>query len=161
MYHAWLNYIKRVSRFQLIEIEGDFHLYSFLNKFDYLNKDKEGFNVSLLIVDTCIRIHIGDKVILMEKMASLKTYKKRYLKKDNDYRVQAFIKLLLLCEELDYQYPQIINKSQILFSKLQLAPLINTNTFEGLEVVPFDKVWPLVLNDIERNKLATSTVESM
>jgi len=158
--HAWLHFVNLVLDIPLSKIEGDFNLYSFLNKFDFLNKDKEGFNASMLIVDICIRIHEGDKLKLMEKMESLKTYKKRYLKKDVDYRVQAFIQLLLICEELDYQHPKIKNKSKILFSKLQLAPLINTNNFEGLEVVPFDIVWPMVLQDIKRNKLTRSVVES-
>jgi hypothetical protein len=158
LYLGYIHYINLVFEGEFSLMQTNISLSKFLNEFDVLNHDKEGYNVAIVIIETCIMIHILDHTAegiskLVEKLITLKTYQKRYLIKDKDYRVQAFIKFLLLCDEHNYDHDIISHKSKDLFRKLQAAPLINTNTYEGLETVPLDIMWNFVMKDIKKGLL--------
>jgi hypothetical protein len=151
LYLAYLHYIKLVSRFPLQNLISNFNIRKFLNEFQIINKDKRGYNLEILVIHICILIHERKQFELINIMESVKVYRNRYLKKDEDYRIQIFLQLLLKCEELNYDYEVIQSKTTILFDKLVSASTITKISYESLEIIPFEVLWDLVKSDIGSN----------
>lgn len=107
-------------------------------------EDKTGWNISLLVVKILFYIKWGDLDELEEKYESLRTYCSKYLYKNETYRSQVFIRMLLLIpkESGDYQRVELLGRKWL--RKLETSE----QNHDVCEIVPYEKLWNWVLLDL-------------
>jgi len=126
-----------------------FKLTKFLNETPIYNKDKEGFNISILVVQ--IMIFLLDKKFeeLAEKVDALKRYVSRTFQKDTEYKSHTFIKMIILADKNNYDFEKTTKATEDLFADLKIKKYTHSNSYEGLEIVPYSHLWEVVLDCIK------------
>jgi len=122
-----------------------FRLSSFLNETLIYNKDKEGFNTSILIFQAMLLLLEGNFRKLVDKTEALKRYGNRYFIKDAIYKSQIFIKMLLIADKCSYDRTLTTQKTDKYFEKLKTTGYEHVNSYDGLEIVPYADLWEMAL----------------
>jgi len=146
----WKIFSAYNSYASVLQIKGDkFNIKEFLKNFPVFSQDKKGYNVSILIIQWCILLRMGTHGKLYDIAETLKKYQLRYLKGDADYRVNLFIRMMLLADRFQYDYNAVYEETQETLNEIKLLPLIYNGGFDGLELIPFDSLWGMVLRDMK------------
>ena len=125
--------------------EKKFRISSFLNETLIFNKDKEGFNTSILIFQVMLLLLDGNYGKLVDKIEALKRYANRYFIKDAIYKSQLFIKMLLIADKCSYDRTLTYQKTDKYFDKLKSSGYAHVNSYDGLEIVPYADLWEIAL----------------
>jgi len=147
------NYI--MQRAEGIEAENNphfekFKLTRFLNETPIYNKDKEGFNISILVVQ--IMIFLLDRKFeeLAEKVDAIKRYARRTYQKNSEYKSQTFINMIILADKCECKFPETLEASKDLYEELKIKKYSHSNSYEGLEIVPYAHLWEVVLHCLKQ-----------
>jgi len=126
-----------------------FRLSSFLNETLIYNKDKEGFNTSILIFQAMLLLLEGNFRKLVDKIEALKRYGNRYFIKDAIYKSQVFIKMLLIADKCSYDRTLTYQKTAKYYDKLKSSGYAHVNSYDGLEIVPYADLWEIALEQMK------------
>jgi len=126
--------------------EKKFRISNFLNETLIFNKDKEGFNTSILIFQAILLLLEGNFGKLVDKTEALKRYANRYFIKDAIYKSQIFIKMLLIADKCSYERTLTSQKTIKYFEKLKTSVYSHVNSYDGLEIVPYADLWEIALD---------------
>ena len=121
----------------------------FLNEVPIYSKDKRGTNITILILHILFLLQQGKYGVIIDRMESLKTYAHRYLRKDDTYRSNCFIKMLMQLPAADFHKQGVIRKAQKYWEKLQAVPLEVANQSAEIEIVPYEMLWEFVLESLD------------
>ena len=122
-----------------------FRLSTFMNDVPHFSKDKQGLNLNILILQFLHQL-IDDRKHdrLIGKTESLRQYAYQYL--DELPRPQAFIKMLCIIPEANFD-PQLIQKrAQKWLDELRQHPLELADQPFEIELIPFETLWEIVLD---------------
>jgi len=78
-------------------------------------------------------------------MESLNVYCHRYLRKDDTFRSNCFIKMLIVLPNAHFNKIAAIRKTEKLRNRLAEQPLETANQSSELEIIPYELLWELVL----------------
>ncbi|PRY07313.1 hypothetical protein CLV24_12451 [Pontibacter ummariensis] len=109
-----------------------------------LPKDKEGFNLSLLVLDAIELLsnpNLDDYEPLAER---IRKYISKYLRGEKAERGRLFLRMLLLVIKEGLDPAQSREKGERLLEKLSVA-LPPGDAFAEVEIVPYEQLWELVL----------------
>ena len=97
IYEAWLYFLLRAGKIHDREgkAKKKFRLGKFINEVPTFSKDKRGLNVPILIVQIVLLLQEGVYDRLFDRMEAIAQYKHRYLDKEQNYRSNVFIRMLL------------------------------------------------------------------
>lgn len=143
-YYFYVNGLQKNNR--------SFNISKFMNEFSVLNMDKRGINIAILILKWCMLIRMGEFDKLYEIAIPLKEYKLRNLKGKPNYRVSVFVNMLLNADRNEYDSQRVIRANGALYKKLCAAPITYSGNAEGIEIIPLDILWGLVINDMQKWK---------
>ena len=122
----------------------------FLNEVPTYSKDKRGNNITILILQVLFLLQQNQYGKIIDRVESLRTYTHRYLRRDETFRSNCFIKLLTLLPAANFHKAAVIRKSKKYWEKLQSVGIINNQSAE-LEAVPYETLWMFVLDSLEAN----------
>ena len=122
-----------------------FRLSTFMNDVPHFTKDKQGLNLNILILQFLHQLIDERKHDrLIGKTESLRQYAYQYL--DELPRPQAFIKMLCIIPEANFD-PQLIQKrAQKWLDELRQHPLELADQPFEIELIPFETLWEIVLD---------------
>lgn len=127
---------KKKSGFQPKELLKTVPLYS---------RDKRGLNVPILVVSILILLADRRRQEAIERIEALGKYQRRYLKLDDAYRSNCFIKMLATLPRAGFHPKAVSRKAEKHKRNLEQVPLpVSTQAFE-LEVIPYEDLWGMVL----------------
>jgi hypothetical protein len=129
----------------------------FLNEVPVMSKDKQGMNVSILIVQ--LLFHTLDPLCREGDayVESLNKYRTRYLTQQESLRSNYFLGMLVLALQAGRDLDVVEQKSKKFLNKLQETPWQSINQNHEIEIIPYDRLWLLILNDLKhRRKFKTS-----
>jgi len=112
-----------------------------------LSKDKQGFNVALLILHFLRDLRLADPALLASRIKSLKQYAKRYLP---DPRTRLFIRLLALRSLHSGHAAACLKNGAKIVSQLLRTPAPG-DAFAETEIVPYEHLWEWVLANQDKN----------
>ncbi|WP_162052562.1 hypothetical protein [Pontibacter pamirensis] len=114
-----------------------------------LPKDKVGFNLSLLVLET-INSFLNQSIDDYESHAErMRKYISKYLRGEKSERPRVFLRLLLLVINENFHPIRSKEKGQKLYDKLsQTAP--PGDAFAEVEIIPYEHLWELVLKVLEK-----------
>ncbi len=109
------------------------------------SKDKQGFNVAILILQFIYFLKKNDSEALLYRIESLKKYILTHLKDTFSQRSKIFLKLLILTVVEDFDAEACSKKGQKLYQKLIETPTPG-DAYAEIEIVPYEHLWELILS---------------
>jgi hypothetical protein len=104
------------------------------------SKDKQGFNVAILILQFLQNLKTGDVELLVSRIESLKQYAKRHLSDRTAQRSRLFIRLLALIPQHWDNAEVCRRKGKKLLHQLMVTPSPG-DAYAEIESVPYVHLW--------------------
>lgn len=117
----------------------------FLNDVPQFSKDKRGMNINMLIIQVLVLLQRRKYGDLIDRMAALERYSYRYLKKDDTFRSNCFIHILLKLEKGDFNLIAVRRHAAKYLKALQSVPVEKSKQDIDVEVVPYELLWEKVV----------------
>ncbi|MEO1624611.1 MAG: hypothetical protein AAFV25_05605 [Bacteroidota bacterium] len=125
-----------------------FKLGKFLNELPVFSKDKRGLNISIIIVQILILLQRKKYNRIIDLISSLERYSSRYLRKNETYRSNCFIKMLISLSRASFSLPAVQRYSEKYFQKLSEVPLRQASQSLSIEIVPYERLWSCILDEL-------------
>lgn len=146
---AYLHFLIRLGKIDLPKDEKQglkpFSLTKFMNSVPFHTKDKSGQNITILVIQILFLLLDNKYNKIIDKMESLNQYTYRYLHKDETFRSNCFIKMLLLMVKADFNPIRTQNYTHSLKQKLDNSNLVPDEKSTQVEIIPYDYLWELIL----------------
>lgn len=151
IHEAFLHYFQLINKVQYPETHSikNFRISKFLNEVPAYSKDKRGNNITIIILQILFLLQNKKYGPIVDKMESLQTYTHRYLRKDDTFRSNCFIKMLLCLPAASFHKIGVLRKADKYWKKLQSVPLEKANQSAELEIVPYEMLWEFVLEGLD------------
>ena len=122
-----------------IDTGRPFRVSRFLNEVPIYSKDKRGNNISIIILQILFHLKLKEKGKIIDKMEALKMYAYRYLRRDDTFRSNCFIHMLI-CLPKAHFHPIALERHAKKYSD-------RLGSYQGgeVEIIPYEKLWELVL----------------
>ena len=157
IFEAYINYIFESENLDRDLLSTDakhkFRLHKFLNEVPNFSKDKRGYNVSILVVQILYMLEKGEYTGIINRAEALNVYCSRYLRKDDAYRSNCFLKMLLTMVKEDFVYDRSRSMAQKYLRKMMHGDPTGNSTVAEWEIIPYEILWEKVLNRL-KNKVA-------
>lgn len=122
-----------------------FKLSKFLNDVPDASKDKKGANIQILIIQVIFLLREDKIDQAINRIQVLHQYSGKYLTKDYSYRSKIFIKMLIVLIRNQMHRAAVIRKSAKYLKLLKENPIEKSKQSIGVEVVPFEDLWELII----------------
>ena len=119
-----------------------------LNETPIMQTDKAGWNTSLMILQLITYVRRGEIDKIMERLDSLSNYCHRYLYKNETYRTQVFIRMLMVVAKEDLNYRRVERLGRQWVSKLKRYK----HLVDPTEIVPYEELWSWILETLKHEK---------
>ncbi len=152
IYGAFVQYLIEIGIIKTDEepeSKAKFRLGKFLNEVPNYSKDKRGLNIPILIIQILFLLHRGRFSDVIDRTEALNTYVYRYLKKDENYRSNCFVKMILTLPQADFHKQGVIRKANKYYQKLLAEPLELSGESSEIEIIPYERLWEMVLDSLE------------
>ena len=133
------------------------HFARFIQSVPDYGRDKQGYNVAILILQFLYYLRAHDIEALLARLEGLRKYQQRHLRDAATLRSQLFFRLLLLTVKEDFNAKVSEKKGQALLTRLREAPQPG-EAFAEIEIIPYEDLWTITLeilhywNDVEPNR---------
>lgn len=126
-----------------------FRINRFLNEVPTYSKDKQGTNISILILHILFLLHQEKFGEIIDRVESLNMYVHRYLRRDDTYRSNCFIKMLLQLPPANFHILGVQRKAKKYLDMLKEVPLSKSSQSAEVEIVPYEVLWDCVLRSLD------------
>lgn len=156
IFSTTLGYIHLISQSKLIDnrneiakIIPEFKIGKFLNTVPVFSKDKQGINVSILLMHIAYLLQRKDYGTIIDRIDSLKQYAYRYLRKDDSFRSNCMIKMVAQMARADFN--PIRTERYTLEFRRQLSEVKLAGSGENIEIefIPFEDLWEIMIKTLE------------
>lgn len=126
-----------------------FRVNKFLNEVPIYEADKRGNNITILIIQLMFLLHRRQYNAVIDRVEALQQYCYRYLRKDETFRSNCFIKMILELPKASFHRNAVLRKTENYHQRLKEFPLAISRQSAEVELVPYEKLWDLVLEMLE------------
>ena len=148
LYNAYLHFAYAGNFFM-----RSFNFAKFVEEIPAYNKDKEGFNMAILILQFLFYLERGEKELLVLRRDAMKKYMDNHFKENFSYRTRTFYKLLNIVVENKLDLKKIQQKSKYLLNKLKEHQIVGSS-YQEIEVIPYEHLWELLTNMLRFEKVS-------
>jgi hypothetical protein len=146
LYNAYVHLIQSGSYY----LKNNYS--NILDKIPEYDKDKEGFNAAVLILQFMYYVEQRESDKLVEIRNELKSYMSNHFKENFSYRSRTFYKLVNIVVENELDFKSIQLKSRYLIKKLAENQIVG-NAFTELEIVPYEHLWDMIFNKLKYHEV--------
>lgn len=130
-------------------IFNHFRLGKFLNTIPIFSKDKRGMNVPILVVQMLLLLQEQKDDAVIDRIEAMKKYCSRYLRENELFRSNCFINMLLEIPMQNFHPVAIRRHTEKYWQRLQKVPLELAQQSQELEIIPYEKLWNIILEHLE------------
>ncbi len=154
IYEGYMHLLVRARRVDRLPAQK-FKLARFLNETPVFSKDKRGMNIPILILQ--ILFDIADKRYdqSIDRTEAIEKYTTRYLKKDEHFRSNCFVKMLLQIPAAAFHREAATRKAATYAAQLGEMPLEIANQPHEIEIIPYEDLWSLALDLLPQQRIET------
>lgn len=152
IYNAYIHYLIFIGKIETDPKQEKFNKFrmgKFLNEIPIFSKDKRGMNIPILILQILFYIAQGKYNETFEKIDAIERYASRYIKKDQHFRSNCFIKMLLLIPKQGFHKNAVIRHTKKLHQKLTSIPLHIANQSYEIEIIPYEDLWQMAIDSLQ------------
>ncbi|MEM9887246.1 MAG: hypothetical protein AAF849_15240 [Bacteroidota bacterium] len=124
----------------------------FINEVPTFSKGKRSTNVPILVLQILFSILRKEQNTFVERLAAIQRYNNRYLLKDNTYRSNCFIKMLVCVGEASFNRIATERRAKKFKKRLAESPLLEVKQNYETEYLPYEKLWEIVLNLLDDSR---------
>lgn len=130
----------------------------FINDTEHYSRDKRGQNIAIILVPLIYYLIKKQYGKIQDKVDSLKQYSFKYLRKDSTLRSNCFIKMILKIPDANY-HPERTKRYVSKYEKVlkENPAKIGISVLET-EIIPYEALWNIVIEIIEKNKIKWGVV---
>lgn len=152
---AYLHFLIKLNRV-VVPVDNNaglkpFSVNKFMNSVPLHSKDKSGQNISIIVLQMLFLLAERKYSKIIDKMDALTQYSYRYLKKDETFRSNCFIKMLILTVKADFHPVRTQQLTAELRKKMNTHFLISDEKSAQVEIIPYEHLWELVIELLEKN----------
>ncbi|HLF63621.1 MAG TPA: hypothetical protein VI603_07705 [Saprospiraceae bacterium] len=144
VYEAHVEFLISIGKIKTVT-PLKFRLYKFLNEIPIYTKDKRGLNIAILIVHALILLQQRKYMEIIDRVDALNQYCHRHLRRDDTFRSNCFIKMLLRIPKADFNRKRTERYALPYLNKLHSMPLMISDQSMEVEVIPYEDLWEMVL----------------
>ncbi|MEP6794050.1 MAG: hypothetical protein ABJB16_06970 [Saprospiraceae bacterium] len=133
-----------VNPIDLQERLPEFKLGKFLNATPVFSKDKRGINVSILLIHIAILLQRKDYSSIIDRIDSLNQYVYRYLRKDDSFRSNCMIKMVIQMTKADFHPLRTERYTNELYDLLVQVKLDGSGENIETEIIPYEVLWDIM-----------------
>ncbi|MBK9103931.1 MAG: hypothetical protein IPL92_05035 [Saprospiraceae bacterium] len=122
----------------------EFKLGKFLNTTPVFSKDKRGINVSILLMHIAFLLQRKDYNAIIDRVDSLNQYAYRYLRKDDSFRSNCMIKMVIQMTKADFNPIRTARYTADLRKQLGHVTLAGSGENIEVEIIPFEVLWEIM-----------------
>ncbi|MEL6636765.1 MAG: hypothetical protein AAFR05_08430, partial [Bacteroidota bacterium] len=111
-------------------------------------KDQRIYTVHMVVAQILFFVEKKGYNAITERVDRLKSYANRQLKKEEYHRLIQFIRLLQQLAKADYQIDNLSNVSKY-YNRLIETPFLYRGLNAELEILPYEKLWNLILSRLK------------
>lgn len=153
IYEAYLHYLVNL---ELIEANEDqrfskFRLGRFLNETPLYSKDKRGMNIPILVIQILLMIRQRKYSEAIDRIEAIKKYCSRYLRKNDTFRSNCFIKMLVQVPASNFHKAGVTRRAEKYLQKLKAFPLNIANQTHEIEIIPYEDLWEMAISSLDHN----------
>lgn len=145
---AYLYFIENLNT-KTLSKSGEFRISKFLNQVPEYSKDKEGTNISILLIQILYFLKEDKYSKIIDRIESLKLYSYRHLRKDENFRSQCFFRMLNEMVKADFRIKGTEFRTEKLYKKLVSVPIETFPNAAEREVIPYEDLWELILGHLK------------
>lgn len=147
LYEAYLHLFWRMGKIKMPKDKTIriFKLGKFLNEVPNYSKDKRGANITILVLQFLFLLQQKQYGAIIDKADALRMYTSRYLRKNETFRSNCFLKMLLLLPNYSFNKKAVLARSANLERRLREMPISEVNQSLEVEVLPYEKLWEVTL----------------
>ena len=152
IFEAYLFYLIDVQRIRPDTPEtviSRIRIMRFLNEVPLFARDKRGMNIPILIFHILYLILTKRYDEVIDRNERIEKYATRYLKKDDNYRSNCLIKMLLQVQDAGFHKTAVIRHAEKYLKMLQKIPLDFANQSHDIEIIPYEDLWQMTLDSLE------------
>jgi hypothetical protein len=150
---AMVYYLIRTGKLQQPEgVDFKFRTKKFINEFSKSIHDKSGNNIVLITIMILFLLLDKDYYSIIDKIDALKAYTHRHLRRDETYRTNCFIKMIMQLDKGDFHPIAVQRKAEPYYQKLLAVPLHKAKQDYDLEIIPYETLWAFMLESLEPDR---------
>jgi hypothetical protein len=123
----------------------EFRIGRFLNTTEVFTKDKRGINVSILLMHIAFLLQRKDYNAIIDRIDSLTQYAYRYLRKDDSFRSNCMIKMVVQIAKADFNPIRTERYTADLRRQLSEVSLAGSGANIEIEIIPFEVLWQIMM----------------
>ncbi len=151
IFQAYIHYLIYIGKVKAVEddqVFTRFRLGRFLNEVPVFSKDKRGKNIPILVMQILFNIAMERYDRTFDRIEAIGKYTSRYIKRDEHFRSNCFIKMLLQIPIAGFQRRAAEKYAQKYLDKLTEAPLEVANQPYEIEIIPYEDLWQLAVDSL-------------
>jgi tetratricopeptide (TPR) repeat protein len=161
IYHAYVHFLIKTEQVAVSDLPSQrnakFKIGKFLNETPVFSKDKRGMNIPILIVQILFALADRDYQQCIDRMESIEKYCSRYLKQNDTFRSNCFIKMLLQIPIYAFHSERVTRHTKKLHEMLCSVPMEVANQTYEIEIIPYEILWELTIGTLTK----TSTQQEL
>ena len=161
IFEAYMHYLISIGKLDLSEVDPKprkFSVNRFLNDTPIFSKDKRGLNIPILIAQILFLIHQKKYDMVIDRIDAIERYCTRYLRKDDTFRSNCFIKMLLQIPVSGFHKNGVQRRANRYYKELLANPLELSSQSHDIEIIPYEDLWELALNSLDAKFYKHATV---
>ncbi|MBK8491761.1 MAG: hypothetical protein IPL49_12965 [Saprospirales bacterium] len=162
IYKAYVQYFISIEKIRSTtgkEQIQRFRVGKFLNEVPTFSRDKRGVNISIIIIQTLFLLHKREFGQIIDRVEALNMYRHRYLRRDDTFRSNCFIQMLLQVPAANFNRIATVRRTQKFMDQLKEVPIETARQGGEIELIPYETLWRFVLQSLEL-KPKTKRIES-
>ncbi|MCC6461833.1 MAG: hypothetical protein IT260_15265 [Saprospiraceae bacterium] len=152
IFEAYLFYLIEVGRIrpdQPEKVISRIRIMRFINDVPLFSKDKRGMNIPILIFHILYLLLTKRYDEAIDRNEAIEKYSTRYLKKDDNYRSNCIIKMLLQVSDAGFHKTAVIRRAEKFTKMLQQVPLDFASQAHDIEIIPYEDLWEMALDSLD------------
>ena len=126
-----------------------FSISKFMNEVPIYSKDKRTYNVSILVAQMSLFIIRKNYDRAMERIEPLNKYASRYLKRNETFRSNCFIKMLIEIPKYNFNKLRVERHTKKLREKLSTMSLADSQQAFFSEIIPYENLWEIIMDSLD------------
>ncbi|MCC7244801.1 MAG: hypothetical protein IT269_03900 [Saprospiraceae bacterium] len=119
------------------------------------SQDKRGMNIPILIIQFLYNLSDQNYNQSIDRIEALAKYCSRYLRNDETFRSNCFLRMLIQIPGVHFQRDLVIQKTAKLRQQLNTVPLEMINQSHEIEIIPYEVLWDAVVENLPKQQFKT------
>ena len=152
IFEAYLHYLIELKKIKLRAEDKSFNKFRlgrFLNDMPIFSQDKRGMNIPILVIHILFMVHSRKYSDAIDRIERIEKYCTRHLRKNDTYRSNCFIRMLMKIPGSSFHKAGVIRKSAPYLKRLSETPLDVSNQTHEIEIIPYEDLWEMTIETLD------------